>query len=77
MHDGQNLYFDNRAAFGMAWKIQDTLNDMIFKGLIEEVIVIGIQNTNDRTNEYTYSYEPSYKVGGKGDLYLNFVQNEL
>lgn len=42
MHDGQNLYFDNRAAFGMAWKIQDTLNDMIFKGLIEEVIVIGI-----------------------------------
>ena len=32
MHDAQNLYFDNRATFGTAWKIQDTMNEMIFKG---------------------------------------------
>jgi hypothetical protein len=34
MHDGQNLFFDSHAAFGTAWKIQDTLNDMIIKGEI-------------------------------------------
>jgi predicted alpha/beta superfamily hydrolase len=32
MHDGQNLFEDSRAAFGVAWKIQDTLNDLIGKG---------------------------------------------
>lgn len=35
MHDGQNLFEDNKAAFGVAWKIQDTLTDLIAKGLIE------------------------------------------
>lgn len=32
MHDGQNLFEDSKAAFGTAWKIQDSLNDMIFRG---------------------------------------------
>lgn len=31
MHDGQNLFDPNKAAFGVAWKIQDTLNDLIGK----------------------------------------------
>ena len=35
MHDGQNLFEDNRAAFGVAWKIQDTLTDLIGKGDID------------------------------------------
>ena len=35
MHDGQNLFLDSRAAFGVVWKIQNTLNDMILKGEIE------------------------------------------
>ncbi len=41
------------------------------------MIIVGIWNTNDRTNEYTYSYDPTYKFGGKGDLYLDFIQQEL
>lgn len=73
MHDGQNLFEDSKAAFGVAWKIQDTLNALIGSGKIQEVIVVGIWNTNDRMNEYTYSYDPSYKFGGKGDLYLDFI----
>lgn len=31
MHDGQNLFDPNKAAFGTAWKIQDTINDLIGK----------------------------------------------
>lgn len=50
MHDGQNLFNDSKAAFGVSWKIQDTLNDLIGKAEIDEVIVVGIWNTNDRNN---------------------------
>ena len=35
MHDGQNLFEDSKAAFGTAWKIQNTLNDLIGRGQIE------------------------------------------
>jgi predicted alpha/beta superfamily hydrolase len=77
MHDGQNLFEDSKAAFGTAWKIQDTLNLLIPEGSIDEVIVVGIWNTNNRNNEYTYSYDPEYKFGGKGDQYLDFIQQEL
>ena len=29
MHDGQNLFDDSKAAFGVSWKIQNTLNSLI------------------------------------------------
>jgi len=32
MHDGQNLFEDSKAAFGTAWKIQNTLTDLIGRG---------------------------------------------
>lgn len=44
---------------------------------MREIIVVGVWNTPDRNNEYTYSYDKSYKIGGKGDLYLNFIEKEL
>ncbi len=34
---------------------------------MSEVLVIGVYNTNDRIDEYTYSYDASVKGGGKGD----------
>jgi predicted alpha/beta superfamily hydrolase len=44
---------------------------------MEEVVVIGAYNTPDRMNEYTYSYDPEEKFGGKGDLYLDFIDQTL
>lgn len=49
MHDGQNLFEDSKSAFG-AWKIQNTLNSLIPAGSIDEIIVVGVWNTNDRNN---------------------------
>ncbi len=40
-------------------------------------MVIGPYNTPDRINEYTYSYFPERKYGGKGDLYLDFIDQTL
>ena len=47
MHDGQNLFDPKTAFMGNAWRIQDTLDKLIYTGNIEEVVVIGIYNTGD------------------------------
>lgn len=77
MHDGQNLFDPRTSAFGTAWMCQDTLNQMIITGQADEVVIVGPYNTNDRTNEYTYIYDPSEQTGGKGDLYLNWLESTL
>ena len=58
MHDGQNLFDNAKAAFGTAWLIQNTINLLTSEGKMREIIVVGLWNTNDRNNEYTYSVDP-------------------
>jgi hypothetical protein len=41
------------APFG-CWYVQNTLDPMIVEGLLREVIVIGVDNTDERTYELTY-----------------------
>ena len=77
MHDGQNLFDPKTAFMGNAWMCQDTLDPLINNGAMEEVVVIGAWNTADRMNEYTYSYDPEEKFGGKGDLYLDWIEKTL
>ena len=77
MHDGQNLFDPKTAFMGNAWMIQDTLDPLIYNGAIEEVLVIAPWNTADRMNEYTYSFDPSEGFGGKGDLYLDYIEQTL
>jgi hypothetical protein len=76
MHDGQNL-FDPAAAFGgNAWMVGRTMDAGAADASIAEAIVIGIENTADRINEYTPVADPQ-NGGGKGDLYLNMIIQEL
>lgn len=77
MHDGQNLFDPKTSAFGTAWMCQDTLDSMIIEGKMDEVVIAGAYNTVDRNNEYTYIYDPSEGFGGKGDLYLNWLESTL
>ena len=56
---------------------QDTLDPLINNGAMEEVVIIGPYNTPDRLNEYTYSYDPLVKSGGKGDTYLDWIEQTL
>jgi peptidoglycan biosynthesis protein MviN/MurJ (putative lipid II flippase) len=54
MHDGQNLFDPNTSAFGVAWMVQNTLDQLIAEGNINEIVVIAPYNTGqNRTNEYT------------------------
>lgn len=68
MHDGQNL--------APLWGVPGHLDTAIAAGTIGPVFVIGPYNTPDRIAEYTYSVDPTYG-GGKGNLYLDFLQGTL
>jgi predicted alpha/beta superfamily hydrolase len=72
MHDGQNLFDAKSAAYGVEWGIDETVNRLIATGVIDEIIVVGIDNTPDRIPEYTPCCDPEHG-GGKLDAYQAFV----
>lgn len=72
MHDGQNLFDAKTAAYGVEWGIDETINRLVATGVMEEVIVVGIDNTPDRIPEYTPCCDAKYG-GGKLDAYGAFV----
>lgn len=77
MHDGQNL-FDATASFAGEWYVDESL-DVIFGDGKESAIVVGIENSRDqnRLNEYSPWQNSNYQMGGEGNLYVEFIVNEL
>ncbi len=69
VHDGQNL-FDPGAFFG-GWHLQDTAP--------LGMLLVGIDNTSDRMDEYTHVPDviSGQSLGGKGDLYADFLKNTV
>lgn len=51
MHDGQNLFNDSTSFTGISWRLQPTLDGMIVSGQMDEVVVVGVDNTANRINE--------------------------
>jgi predicted alpha/beta superfamily hydrolase len=72
MHDGQNLFDARTASYGVEWGIDETVNRLVATGAMDEVIVVGIDNTPDRIPEYTPCCDPKYG-GGKLNAYDAFV----
>ncbi len=77
MHDGQNLFNDSTSFAGQAWNIQNTIDSMTVQGQQEEVIVVGLYNTPNRDNEYTYSRDPSEGFGGQGEQYIEWIERTV
>lgn len=83
MHDGQNLYKDEDAGYGMSWGISDYLDKSDL-----EIIVVGI-DCNDgykRLDEYSpwsssemrRIFAPELDgIGGEGKKYIEYIVNEL
>jgi enterochelin esterase-like enzyme len=69
MHDGQNLMDPNTAFLGVDWQINRTAADLIRRGKMKEILIVGIYNTPQREQEYTGSM--------KGRNYADFVIHEL
>ncbi len=83
MHDGQNLFDDQKAAYGASWHFIETMLDP----KCPKLRVLGISNCESfegRIDEYSPFVRRSFKdeglsrpCGGKGDQYLAFVMNEV
>lgn len=76
MHDGQNLFDAATAAFGVEWEVDERVDTLSAAGLMEEVLVVGIDNTADRISEYTPTADATYG-GGDGEAYTAFVVGEV
>jgi predicted alpha/beta superfamily hydrolase len=73
MHDGQNL-FSPDAFFG-GWRVSETLETAIADGTLPPLVVIGIDNTSARFEEYTPVTDvlDGMRVGGRADEYVDFL----
>src|SRR5690554_3611549 len=65
MHDGQNLFDPKTSYSGKDWRIDETIVKLVRAGLMKEIIVVGIYNSEDRLDEYSDSE--------KGEKYLKFL----
>lgn len=73
MHDGQNL-FSPDALFG-GWRVSATVEQAIADAVLDPLIIVGIDNTPARFDEYTHVEDvlDGMPMGGRADEYADFV----
>lgn len=69
LHDGQNCFDRATAAFGSEWQADENLDSLAAVGAVEEVILVAINNTSDRIEEYSDT--------PLGKAYASFVANRV
>ena len=69
MHDGQNIVDPATSSFGVDWQLDETTDSLIKANAINPIIIVGIYNTSDRSDEYI--------PGQKGTAYMDFVVNTV
>lgn len=75
LHDGQNL-FDDKTSYAGEWQIDETLNRMT-KDEKLATIVVGIDHGDEKRIEELSPFKNEKYGGGKGDLYLQFIVENL
>jgi len=81
LHDGQNV-FDGATSYipNQEWKCDEAAESLIGAGLVEPIIMVAIPNMGmERANEYlpTARKMQNTEAGGKANLYLKFIRDEL
>jgi predicted alpha/beta superfamily hydrolase len=69
LHDGQNCFDRATAAFGWEWQADEKMDSLAAVGAVEEVILVAINNTSDRIDEYSDT--------PLGKAYAAFVVNRV
>ena len=83
MHDGQNLFDDQRASFGVSWKLREAIENY---GL--NIVVVGVSCADglNRLDEYSPFYNKDIvglrdwltrPAGGKGNEYIDWIVSDL
>jgi predicted alpha/beta superfamily hydrolase len=78
LNDGQNL-FDPATAFGgVHWQVGETATRLIAEQKIRPLIIVGIDNTKNRAQEYIpYKSKDPRVLNAKGKCYPDFLQREV
>jgi predicted alpha/beta superfamily hydrolase len=85
LHDGQNMF--TPGMFG-DWLVDETLDAMVARGQMRGMIIVGIDNSARRWDEYSpwvninmnAWFDPRYTAptqGGEGDAYIEFIVTTL
>jgi predicted alpha/beta superfamily hydrolase len=78
LQDGQNLFDPHTAFGGQDWRVDVTADDLILRGTIEPLIVVGVYNAGvRRISEYTPTKDARRRKGGKGERYARMMAHEL
>jgi predicted alpha/beta superfamily hydrolase len=78
MQDGQNLFDPATSFAGTAWRIDETAQGLIRKKKIPSLIIVGIDNTPARIDEYTPARARGRGIlGGRADVYGRMLIEEL
>jgi predicted alpha/beta superfamily hydrolase len=78
LNDGQNLFEPTTAFAGVHWQVGETARRLITEGKIPPLIIVGIDNTENRLREYIpyRSLDPRV-VGPQGKHYPDFLRREV
>jgi predicted alpha/beta superfamily hydrolase len=78
LQDGQNLFDPHTAFGGQDWRADVTADELILRGTVEPLMIVGIYNTGvRRISEYTPTRDPRSRKGGKGDRYARMMAHEI
>jgi len=87
MHDGQMLFDATTTWNKQEWKVDEVMGQLIADNKIRRCIVVGIDNTSNRLNDYfptlCYEHVPQEKrekvdiTQYKGDEYIKFLVEEV
>ncbi len=69
VHDGQNAFDPATSFLGVDWQIDEVADRLIRERKMQEVIVVGIYNTDERREEYSDTT--------KGRAYMRFIVEKL
>lgn len=77
LHDGQNVFFDEEAAFGVSWGAIATTDAFAAAPDGRRLLVVAVDNTAARIDDYTPVEDPELGGGGDADAYGRFLVEEL
>ncbi|GAA3470821.1 alpha/beta hydrolase [Nonomuraea roseola] len=78
LHDGQHVFAG--AGLSPSWRLDETLDDLIGRGLLPPLVAVGVSNAGDQRGA-EYSHEVAYPrdphASPRGELYERFLIEEL
>lgn len=72
MLDGQNVFDAKTSFIGVEWGADETADELIRAGKIPPIIIVAIDNSGDRINEYT-PFVDAGRDGGQAERHLAFI----